>query len=78
MGHSGAADGLNQSFLNDAVLDVQRQLAGTLLRSAPADAVCVAGDVLDISGLHPFRLFRDRSCAMVYALVYDAHVLYFL
>ena len=39
MGHAGAADGLDQGFLDDAVLDVEGQLAGALLGSAPAHAV---------------------------------------
>ena len=36
MGHAGAADGLDQGFFDDAVLDVQGQFAGALLRGAPA------------------------------------------
>ena len=39
MGHAGAADGLHQRFLDDALFHVQRQLAGALLRRAPANAV---------------------------------------
>ena len=35
-GAAGAADGLNEGLLDDAVLDVQAQLAGTLLGSTPA------------------------------------------
>ena len=33
------ADGLDQGFLDDTVLDVQAQFAGALLRSAPAHTV---------------------------------------
>ena len=62
MGHAGAADGFHQGLLNDAVLDVQRQLAGTLLGSAPADAVGQAADVGDLLGQ---MCIRDRSEAVI-------------
>jgi hypothetical protein len=42
-------------------LDVERQLAGALLRRAPADAVRKTGNVLDFLGLHPLALFGDGS-----------------
>ena len=61
VGHAGAAEGLHQRFLDDAVLDVQGQLAGALLRRAPADAVGKAADVLDFLRLHPLALFGDRA-----------------
>ena len=77
MGHAGAADGLHQSLLNDAVFHVQRQLAGALLRSAPADAVGKAGDVADLLGLHPFALLGNGSGAVISALGDGAHMLYF-
>ena len=44
---------LDQRFLDDAVFDVQGQLAGALLRRAPADAVRQAGDVFDLLWLEP-------------------------
>ena len=75
MRHAGAADCLNKSFLNNTVLHVQRQLAGALLRSAPAHAMCIAGDVLDLPGFHPLCLFRNRSSAVMYCLGYRAHFL---
>ena len=77
MGHAGAADGLHQSFLNDALLDVQGQLAGTLLGSAPADTMGKAADVLDLLGLNPLALFGNGSGAVVGALSHGAHILYF-
>ena len=77
MGHAGAADGLHQSLLNDALLDVQGQLAGALLRSTPADTVGEAADVLDLLGLYPLALFRNGSGAVVSALSHGAHILYF-
>ena len=77
MGHAGAADGFHQSLLNDAVFHVQRQLAGALLRSAPADAVGKAGDVADLLSLHPLPLLRDRCRAVISALGDGAHMLYF-
>ncbi len=77
MGHAGAADGLHQSLLDDAVLHVQGQLAGTLLGSTPANTVGQAGDVLDFLGLDPFALFGDGSGTMVRALGNGAHILHF-
>ena len=74
MGHAGAADGFNQSFLNDAVLDVQAQLAGTLLGCAPAHTVGIAADVLNFIGLDPFALFRDGSGTMLRTLRDRAHI----
>ena len=45
MGHAGAADGLDQCFFDDAVLDVQAELTCALLRCAPAHAMRKAGDI---------------------------------
>ena len=45
VGHTRAADGLNEGLLDDAVLDVQRELAGALLRCAPTHTVRKTGDV---------------------------------
>ena len=39
MRHAGAADGLDESFLDDAVLHVEGELAGALLRRAPTDTM---------------------------------------
>ena len=77
MGHAGAADGLHQSLLNDALLDVQGQLAGTLLGSTPADTVGKTADVLDLLSLDPLALFGDGSGAVVGTLGHGAHILYF-
>ena len=78
VGHAGAADGLHQRFLNDALLHVQGQLAGALLGRAPADAVGQAGDVRDLLRLYPLALFGDRRGAMVGALGDADHFFYFL
>ena len=78
MGHAGAADDLHESLLNDAVLDVQAQLAGALLGRAAADTVGVAGDIFDFPGLNPFSFFRNRSGAMVRAFGNTNHVFNFL
>ena len=64
MGHAGAADGLDQRLLNDALLDVERQLARALLGSTPADAVGKAGNVGELLGLHPLALFGTVICAL--------------
>ena len=51
MGHAGAADGLDQGFLDNAVFNVQAEFAAALLGGAPADAVGVAGNVFDFLSL---------------------------
>ena len=68
VGHAGAADGLDQGFLDDALLDVQGQLAGALLGRAPAHAVGEAGDVLDLLGLHPPPFLGDGRGTVVGSL----------
>ncbi len=78
MGHAGAAQGLHQSFLHDAVFNVEGQLAGALLGGAPADAVAEAGDVFDLIGLDPLPLLRDGRGAMLRAFCQGAHLLYFV
>ena len=77
MGHARAADGLDQSLLNDALLDVERQLAGALLGRAPADAVGEAGNIGDLLGLDPLALFGDRGRTVICALRNGAHMLHF-
>ena len=77
VGHAGAAQGLDQSLLDDALLNVQGQLASALLRCAPAHAVGEAADVLDALGLNPLTLFGNGSRTVVSALTHGAHVLYF-
>ena len=77
VGHAGAADGLHQSFLNHTLLDIQGQLAGTLLRSTPADAVGETTDILNFLDLNPLALFGNWSGAVVGTLGHGAHMLYF-
>ena len=77
MSHTGAAYGLHESLFNDAVLDVESQFAGTLLRCAPADAVGQAGDVLYFLCVYPLALFRDRGVGVVGAFCDAAHLLHF-
>ena len=77
VGHAGAADGLDQRLLNDALLDVERQLARALLGSAPADAVGKAGNVGELLGLHPLALFGNGSGTVICALGDRAHMLNF-
>ena len=73
VGHTGTSDGLHEGFLDDAVFDVQGQLAGALLGGAPADAVGQAGDVFNFVGFYPFAFFGDRGGAVLGALRDDAH-----
>ena len=75
--HAGAADGFDQRLLDDAVLDVQRELAGALLGGAPTHTVGEAGDVGDLLGLDPLALLGDGRGAVVCALGDRAHVFHF-
>ncbi len=73
MRHAGAAKRFNQSFLDDAVFNIQRELASTLLRCTPAHAMCKTGNIFDFLRFNPLRLFRNRSCAVLRALSNRAH-----
>ena len=74
MSHAGAADGLNQSFLDDAFLNVQGELAAALLRSTPAYTMSQAADILNLLGLYPLALFWNWSWTMVYFFCNASHV----
>ena len=78
MGHTRAADGLNECLLDDALLDVERELAGALLGCAPAHTMRKAGYVGNLLGLNPFALLGDGCGAVVCALSDGAHVFHFL
>ena len=75
VGHARAADGLNEGLLDDAVLDVQRELAGALLRCAPTHAVRKTGDVGNLLSLDPLALLGDGCGAVVCTLGNGAHCL---
>jgi hypothetical protein len=75
VGHTGAADGLNQSFFDNTVLNVQGELASALLRCTPAHTVGVCGNVGDLLCLNPLALFGNGSRTVITTLVYYAHVL---
>ena len=77
MRHAGAADGLDESFLDDAVFHVEGELAGALLRRAPADTMRKAGNVADLLRLDPLAFLRNGRRAMVCTLCNRAHMLYF-
>ncbi len=78
MRHSGAADGLNQRFLDDALLYVQRQLAGPLLGSAPAHSVGQARHVGYFFDLGPTAFLWNRCRAMIGPLGNYAHLFNFV
>ena len=78
MRHAGTTERFNQCFFDDAVFDVERQLAAALLRRAPANAVGKAGDIADLVCLYPASLFRDRRGAVVWTLGDGAHTFYFV
>ena len=77
MSHAGTADGFNEGFFDDAVFDVQGQLAGALLRSTPAYTVSQAADVFDFLGLYPFAFFRNRCRTVICAFRDGTHILNF-
>ena len=77
MRHAGAADGFDESFLDDAVFHVEGELAGALLRRTPADTVRKAGNVADLLRLDPLAFLRNGRRAMVCTLCNRAHMLYF-
>jgi len=76
--HTGATDGLHESLLNDAVLYIKRQFAGTLLGSAPTHTVGQAGNFLGLRDCGPCTLLRDGSRAVIAALLDATHVFYFV
>ena len=78
VGHARAAERLDQRFLDDAVFDVEGQLAGSLLRGAPAHTVRQARDVFDLFGTYPFPLFGNRGRRVVGTLLHAAHLLHFM
>ncbi|EKD36154.1 MAG: hypothetical protein ACD_75C01614G0002 [uncultured bacterium] len=73
MGHSGAADGLDQGLLNDAVFHVEGELAGALLRRTPAYAMCEAANIPHLFGLCPCAFLGDRGRTVVGPLSHPAH-----
>jgi hypothetical protein len=77
MGHAGTPNRLDKRFLDDTVLDVERQLAGPLLGSAPADTVGQPADVADLLSLYPFPLLRDGCGPVICAFCDGAHMLHF-
>jgi hypothetical protein len=76
--HTGAANGLNQSFLDDTVLNVQGQFARTLLGSTPAHTVGIAGNVTNLSCLYPHAFLRQRSGTVVRAILDYTHFSHFM
>jgi hypothetical protein len=78
VGHTGAAQSLYQSLFDDAFLNIQGQLAATLLGSTPANAVGKTTDILNFLNLNPLTLFRDGSGTVVRTLLHNTHVFYFV
>ena len=72
MCHSGASDCLYESLLDDTVLNVEGQLAAALLRSAPADTVCITGNIADLLSAYPLCFFRNRCSAVIAGLMWVA------
>ena len=60
------------------VLHIQGQLAGSLLRGAPAHPVRQAGNILDFVCLHPPAFLGDRSRAVVWPFCNSTHSFHFV
>ena len=75
--HTGAAYSLYESLFDNAVFDIERELAGALLRCAPAHTVSIAGNIGDLLSLNPFALFGKGCGTMVGTFGYTAHGIYF-
>ena len=75
--HTCATDGLYESLLDDTVLHVQAQLAGTLLRCTPTNTMGVTRNVLNLFCLNPFALLGNGCRTMVGAFANATHVFYF-
>ena len=78
MGHARAANGLNESFLNDTFFNVKAELAGALLGSTPAHTMGETGNILDFFSLYPFALFGNGSRTMTMQTFYLLHLLNFM
>ena len=78
MRHTRAAARFDERLLDNALLDVQGQLAHALLRRAPADAMGEAGDVADLVRLDPLALFGNGRRPVLGTLGDDAHVFDFM
>ena len=78
MCHSRAADGFNESFLDDTLLNVKGKLASSLLRSAPTNSVSKSGNVGNLFSLHPKSFFGNRSRTVLGAFLNAAHVVNFM
>ena len=78
VGHARATDGLDHSLLNDTVLNVEGQFAGSLLGRAPSHTVSKTRYVLDLLCYNPLAFLRDGSRFVVGALFYAAHLLHFV
>ena len=78
MSHAAASDGLDKSFFNNAVLDVQRELTCALLRRTPTDTVREAADVGNLFCFNPIALFGNGSRIMHRALADEAHIVHLM
>jgi hypothetical protein len=74
--HTRATDGLNESFLDDTVLNVKREFASALLGCAPSHTVGISRNVGDLLCHHPFALFGNGSGTVLGALGDHTHILY--
>lgn len=77
MSHAGTADSFNEGFFDDAVFDVEGQLAGALLRSTPAYTVGQTAYIFDFLYLYPFAFFRNRCRSVICAFRDGTHILNF-
>ena len=78
MGHTGASDSFNESFLDDTVFDIESQFACALLRSAPAHAVGETGNFVDFFNVSPAAFLRNGSGRILRPFGHADHLLDFM
>ena len=64
MSHTRTADRFHQSFLDNALFDIQGQFAGALLGCTPAHAVRKAADIFDLFRMNPLSFFGNSGIFM--------------
>ena len=72
-----AADCLNESFFDDAVLNVESKLTCSLLWCTPTDSMGQTGNVLDLFCIDPLSFLWNWSAAVLSTALDCTHVFNF-
>ena len=78
MGSAGTAGGLHQGLLDNAVFNIQRELAAALLRGAPANTMGKAADIPNLLDLDPVSLLRQLGRAVALGTGHFFHAFHFV